>query len=64
MAKYPFGEIERKWQARWEAEKPARAVEDPAYPKERRRYVLGLGYLQSALRSAPPEMLALRGAAP
>ena len=42
MAKYPFGEIERKWQARWEADKAFRAVEDPAYPKDRRRYVLDM----------------------
>jgi leucyl-tRNA synthetase len=42
MAKYPFAEIEKKWQARWEAEKAGRAVEDPAYPKERRRYILDM----------------------
>ena len=42
MAKYPFGEIERKWQARWDADKAFRAVEDPAYPKDRRRYVLDM----------------------
>jgi leucyl-tRNA synthetase len=42
MAKYPFAEIERKWQARWEADKAFRAVEDPAYPKDKRRYVLDM----------------------
>ena len=42
MAKYPFAEIEKKWQARWEAEKSFRAAEDPAYPKEKRRYVLDM----------------------
>ena len=42
MAKYPFGEIEKKWQARWESEKSFRAVEDSAYPKEKRRYVLDM----------------------
>ena len=42
MAKYPFAEIEKKWQARWESEKPFRAVEDPAYPKDKRRYVLDM----------------------
>ncbi len=42
MAKYPFAEIEKKWQGRWEAEKTFRAVEDPAFPKEKRRYVLDM----------------------
>jgi leucyl-tRNA synthetase len=42
MAKYPFTEIEKKWQARWESDKAFRALEDPAYPKERRRYILDM----------------------
>jgi len=42
MAKYPFAEIEKKWQSRWEAEKTGRAVEDPSFPKEKRRYVLDM----------------------
>ena len=42
MAKYPFSEIEKKWQARWEKEKTFRAVEDPSFPKEKRRYVLDM----------------------
>jgi leucyl-tRNA synthetase len=42
MAKYPFAEIERKWQAHWASEKAFRAAEDPAYPKDRRRYVLDM----------------------
>jgi leucyl-tRNA synthetase len=42
MAKYPFSEIERKWQARWEAEKAFSASEDPAYPKDKRRYVVDM----------------------
>jgi leucyl-tRNA synthetase len=42
MAKYPFAEIEKKWQARWESEKAFRAVEDPAFPKDKRRYVLDM----------------------
>jgi leucyl-tRNA synthetase len=42
MAKYPFAEIEKKWQARWEGDKTFRAVEDPAYPKDKRRYVLDM----------------------
>ena len=42
MAKYPFTEIEQKWQARWEADKAWRTAEDPSYPKERRAYVLDM----------------------
>ncbi len=42
MAKYPFADIEKKWQARWESEKTFRAIEDPAFPKDRRRYVLDM----------------------
>jgi leucyl-tRNA synthetase len=42
MAKYPFSEIEKKWQARWEADKTYRVTEDPAFPKERRAYVLDM----------------------
>jgi len=42
MAKYPFAEIEKKWQRRWEADEAFRAVEDPAFPKDKRRYVLDM----------------------
>jgi leucyl-tRNA synthetase len=42
MAKYPFESIEKKWQKRWETEKTFRALEDPSFPKERRRYVLDM----------------------
>ncbi len=42
MAKYPFTEIEKKWQARWEERKTFRVVEDPNVPKEKRRYVLDM----------------------
>jgi leucyl-tRNA synthetase len=42
MAKYPFESIEKKWQKRWEDEKTFRAVEDPSFPKEKRRYVLDM----------------------
>ncbi|HTX74175.1 MAG TPA: leucine--tRNA ligase [Rectinemataceae bacterium] len=42
MAKYPFREIEQKWQARWESEKTFRSLEDPAIPREKRRYVLDM----------------------
>ena len=42
MAKYPFKEIEQKWQQRWEEDQTFRAVEDERYPKEKRRYVLDM----------------------
>ena len=42
MAKYPYADIEKKWQARWEGEKTFRAVEDPSFPREKRRYVLDM----------------------
>ncbi|MDR0639723.1 MAG: leucine--tRNA ligase [Spirochaetaceae bacterium] len=42
MAKYPFETIEPKWQRYWEARKTFRAAEDPAFPKDRRRYVLDM----------------------
>jgi leucyl-tRNA synthetase len=42
MAKYPFETIEPKWQRYWEENKTFRAEEDPAYPKEKRRYVLDM----------------------
>jgi leucyl-tRNA synthetase len=42
MAKYPFETIESRWQGYWEEHKTFRATEDPAYPKDRRRYVLDM----------------------
>jgi len=42
MAKYPFKEIESKWQKYWETHKTFRALEDPAFPKEKRRYILDM----------------------
>ncbi len=42
MAKYPFTDIERKWQAFWERDKTFRAVEDPSVPPAKRRYVLDM----------------------
>jgi len=42
MAKYPFSEIEPRWQKYWDANKTFRAVEDPAIPKSKRRYVLDM----------------------
>jgi len=42
MAKYPFEIIEPKWQKYWAENKTFRAVEDPAIPKDKRRYVLDM----------------------
>jgi len=42
MAKYPFETIEPKWQKYWADNKTFRAVEDPAIPKEKRKYVLDM----------------------
>ncbi len=42
MAHYPFDSIEPKWQKFWEENKTFRAVEDPAFDKARRRYVLDM----------------------
>ena len=42
MAKYPFSDIEPKWQKYWDAHKTFRALEDPSFPKEKRRYVLDM----------------------
>ncbi|MFP3089068.1 leucine--tRNA ligase [Treponema sp. TIM-1] len=42
MAKYPFITIEEKWQKYWEEHKTFKAIEDPAFPKEKRRYVLDM----------------------
>ncbi len=42
MAKYPFDTIEPKWQKYWDQHKTFKAAEDPAYPKDKRRYVLDM----------------------
>ncbi|MDR1985524.1 MAG: leucine--tRNA ligase [Treponema sp.] len=42
MATYPFDIIEPKWQRYWETHKTFRAHEDPAVPREKRRYVLDM----------------------
>lgn len=42
MAKYPFSDIEPKWQRYWAQHKTFRATEDPAFAKEKRRYVLDM----------------------
>ncbi|MDR1933362.1 MAG: leucine--tRNA ligase [Spirochaetales bacterium] len=40
--KFPFNEIEKKWQAYWKANKTFEATEDAAIPREKRRYVLDM----------------------
>jgi leucyl-tRNA synthetase len=42
MSKYPFEQIEKKWQAFWEEHKVFGVAEDPAVPRDRRRYVLDM----------------------
>ncbi|MGX8677789.1 MAG: leucine--tRNA ligase [Sphaerochaetaceae bacterium] len=42
MSKYPFNEIEKKWQKYWEDNHTFRTTEDPAYPKDKRQYVLDM----------------------
>ncbi|GHU30899.1 leucine--tRNA ligase [Spirochaetia bacterium] len=42
MAKYPFSEIEPKWQKYWNDHQSFHATEDPSFPKEKRRYVLDM----------------------
>ena len=53
MAKYPFNEIEQKWQKYWEEHKTFHAVEDPAFPKAKRAYVLDMGYQGLAYEGVP-----------
>jgi len=42
MAKYPFETIEPKWQKYWDNNKTFKTVEDPNFPKDKRRYVLDM----------------------
>lgn len=42
MSKYPFNEIEKKWQDFWEKNKTFSVTEDPAFPREKRAYVLDM----------------------
>ena len=42
MNEYNFREIEKKWQTYWEDNRIFRVTEDPAVPKEKRRYVLDM----------------------
>lgn len=42
MSKYPFEQIEPKWQKYWEEHKTFAVKEDPAFPREKRAYVLDM----------------------
>jgi len=42
MTGYPFSAIEKKWQAYWAKNGTFRAVEDPAVPREKRKYILDM----------------------
>ena len=42
MSKYPFTEIEKKWQDFWEQNKTFKVTEDPSVPKEKRKYILDM----------------------
>jgi len=42
MSKYPFNEIEKKWQRYWEEKKTFKVDENPSVPKEKRLYVLDM----------------------
>jgi len=42
MSKYPFNEIETKWQKYWEENKTFRVTEDISIPAEKRKYVLDM----------------------
>ena len=42
MSDYDFTHIEKKWQDYWDKHKTFKTVEDPAVPKDRRRYVLDM----------------------
>jgi leucyl-tRNA synthetase len=42
MSKYPFHEIETKWQKYWEENQTFAVTEDPSVPPEKRKYVLDM----------------------
>ena len=42
MSRYPFNEIEPKWQKYWDENKTFKATEDEKFPKEKRMYVLDM----------------------
>jgi leucyl-tRNA synthetase len=42
VKKYPFAEIEKKWQTYWEENNSFRVTEDPSFPPDKRVYVLDM----------------------
>ena len=42
MSKYPFKEIEAKWQNYWEENKTFKVSEDESFPAEKRKYILDM----------------------
>lgn len=42
MSRYPFNEIEKKWQKFWEKNQTFKVTEDPSFPPEKRMYVLDM----------------------
>lgn len=42
MNRYPFSDIEKKWQDYWKRNKTFRVTEDPSVPRDRRRYILDM----------------------
>ncbi len=42
MSKYPFKQIEKKWQHYWESQKTFKTTEDSSIPTEKRMYVLDM----------------------
>lgn len=42
MSRYPFTEIEKRWQRYWEENRTFRVVEDGSVPRDKRRYVLDM----------------------
>ena len=42
MSKYPFHEIETKWQRYWDEHQSFAVTEDPSIPKDKRVYVLDM----------------------
>lgn len=42
MSKYPFKQIEKKWQKYWDDNKTFKVTEDPKIPVEKRKYILDM----------------------
>ena len=42
MSKYPFTDIEKKWQKYWQDHDTFHVTEDPSFPPEKRLYVLDM----------------------